>query len=589
MKSSVLLALTATASAFHLQQRQSNWTVGQTVQTSSGPVTGHAAKNHSEVSEYLGIPYAQAPVGNLRFSAPVAFNGTATLNGSSFGLSCPVQPSSGSSYSAEGLAAANVTAVSVSILNNMSPVGAYGEDCLNLNIWTKPQTGEAKKAVLIWIYGGGFQSGTTDIPAYNGNNLAAEQDVVIVSINYRLNILGFPGSPTTPNNLGLLDQRLAVEWVRDNIAHFGGDPTRITLFGQSAGGASVDFYGYAWASDPIVAGLIPESGTAFSWGLPNQASRSAAAWYNVSQTLGCGNASSDSASVLSCMRSKNYTAIMAALPSLGGTAGILGSFGPTADDKVVFSNYSSRTPASVPMLIGNNNYEAGLFRTEFALAGIIYPDAFWDAFDLQEFTCPAGARANASVAAHNPTWRYRYFGIFPDTAISPEAGTWHAAEVPLLFNTNIPTPAATPAEIEIAAYMRGAWTTFAKDPKQGLIKYGWPTYNTSQDTLVRLAYNNITGPNLINPRRYDADCVFVNISSTDTSAAPASIPDLGASITPTGTASSTATSTASKTSATGTSTSSASPTGTTQNAAVRASYSATAWVVLAALFAAYLI
>lgn len=99
-------------------------------------------------------------------------------------MSCPVQPSSGSSYSAEGLAAANVTAVSVSILNNMSPVGAYGEDCLNLNIWTKPQTGEAKKAVLIWIYGGGFQSGTTDIPAYNGNNLAAEQDVVIVSIKF---------------------------------------------------------------------------------------------------------------------------------------------------------------------------------------------------------------------------------------------------------------------------------------------------------------------------------------------------------------------------------------------------------------------
>ena len=96
------------------------------------------------------------------------------------------------------------------------------------------------------------------------------------SSSYRLNIFGFPGSPNATQNLGLLDQRLAVEWVRDNIAGFGGDPTRITLFGQSAGGASVDYYSYAWTSDPIVAGFIPESGTAFGLGGQVTAEQSAA-------------------------------------------------------------------------------------------------------------------------------------------------------------------------------------------------------------------------------------------------------------------------------------------------------------------------
>lgn len=315
-----------------------------------------------------------------------------------------------------------------------------------------------------------------------------------------------------------MDQRLAVEWVRDNIAGFGGDPSRIILFGQSAGAASIDYYSYAWNSDPIAAGFIPESGTAFSFGLPNSNSSAAGAWFNVTSTLGCGNATSNSSAVLSCMRSKNYTSIFNAVPASNGIAGILGTFGPTVDDKVIFSNYSQRTPVKLPMMLGNNNYEAGLFRTEFALDGITYPDAFWDTFNLQEFTCPAGIRANASVAAGNPTWRYRYFGVFPDLAISTEAGTWHAAEVPLLFDTVPPVPGPTKQEIAIGNYMRGAWAAFAKDPVNGLTAYGWPLYNASAPTLIRLAYNNQTGTNAALPSLYDAACVYVNVSSTNTSA-----------------------------------------------------------------------
>jgi len=368
--------------------------------------------------------------------------------------------------------------------------------------------------------------------------------------SYRLSILGFPGNPSGTKNLGLLDQRLAVEWVRDNIASFGGDPSRITLFGQSAGAASVDFYSYAWSSDPIAAGFIPESGNVFSWGLPNAKATAAAVWFNVSAALGCGDASADPASVLACVRTKPYTAVLAAIPPSSGTSSILGLFGPTVDDTVVFANYSKQTPAKIPMLIGNNDYEGGLFRTEYALAGIFLSDVFWTDFNLQEFTCPCGIRANASLAAGNPTWRYRYMGVFPDTMISSEAGTWHAAEVPIIFDTVVPTPGPTAAETQIANYMRGAWAAFAKDPVKGLSNYGWPTYNTSHDTLIRLGFQNQTGANLINPYKYDADCVFVNVSSTNSSAF-VSLPDLGASVTPTGTATGTGSATATGTGGSG--------------------------------------
>ncbi|KAH7419339.1 Alpha/Beta hydrolase protein [Cadophora sp. MPI-SDFR-AT-0126] len=536
MKSSVLLGLAAglCASAFSFERRQAaNWTVGQTVQTESGPVNGHAAKNNSQVSEYLGIPYGQAPVGDLRFAAPVKFTGNASLNGTSFGPNCPVKRSNSSVPSAQALDRANVTAAGIATLSILSATGNYSEDCLFLNVWTKPQTGESKKAVLVWIYGGGFSSGAASVPGYNGANIAGQEDVVVVSFNYRLSILGFPGNPNSTANLAILDQRLAVEWVRDNIENFGGDPSRITIFGQSAGAASVDIYSYAWTKDPIVAGLIPESGNVIGWGLPNSKEFGAAAWYNVSSTLGCGNSSSDSAAVLSCMRNQSYNDILNSIPAASGTASILGYFGPTEDEVVVFSNYRSRTPAKVPMLIGNNDYEGGLFRTQFALNNLFYSDNFWTAFNLQAFTCPTGIRANLSIANDIPTWRYRYMGVFPNLAVSSEAGTWHAAELPMLFNTAPSTPPATAEQVSIGNYMRGAWAAFAKDPQAGLTNYGWPLYNNSQDSLVRLGFENKTGPNLINPYRYDADCVFVNVSSTDSNVVVPALPDLGASVTPT--------------------------------------------------------
>ncbi|GKT59401.1 carboxylesterase [Colletotrichum tofieldiae] len=203
------------------------WTIGQSVQTTSGPVQGHAASGAVQVSEYLGIPYAQPPIGTLRFQPPAKFVGSSTINGSSFPTVNATLP--------DGFATLGVPASAVSVLTVLADAGPQSEDCLTLNI------GDPKKAVLVWIHGGAF---------------------------------------TTAPNLGLLDVRLAVQWIRDNIENFGGDANRITLFGQSAGGSLVDYYSYAYASDPIANGFISMSGTANGFGIFTNETVNAK-WFNI--------------------------------------------------------------------------------------------------------------------------------------------------------------------------------------------------------------------------------------------------------------------------------------------------------------------
>jgi len=211
-----------------------------------------------------------------------------------------------------------------------------------------------------------------------------------------MNIFGFPGNPDSPANVGRVDQRLAIEWVRDNVAAFGGDPSRITLFGQSAGAGSVDVYSYAHIDDPIVSGLILQSGTT-SLGIFTQ-EETAQGWYNVTSKLGCGDASSNPTSQLACMRSKASKAITDAIPQTNQALGAA-SFWPTIDEKLVFSDYPARDAAGnfikIPMLIGNTDYEAGYHKTMASVYDAHLPDSVWGGFNLAIFDCPSAKRANA--------------------------------------------------------------------------------------------------------------------------------------------------------------------------------------------------
>jgi carboxylesterase type B len=245
--------------------------------------------------------------------------------------------------------------------------------------------------------------------------------------SYRLSLFGFPGNPLSRPNLGLLDQRLAIEWVRDNIAQFGGDPSRITLFGESAGGGSIDLYSYARTADPIAQAFILMSGTATGFGLPTNATANGN-WFVATAAVGCGGAQDDHEKVYECMLSKSGKDIALHIPDntvADSTGGL--PFGPVVDEELVFSNYTGRKPVAAPVLVGNTNDEAGLFR----ILAPQTPEEAWPVVNDNTFNCPAALRASESVLHGNPTWRYRYFGVFPNLVLTnkPESGAWHSSEV----------------------------------------------------------------------------------------------------------------------------------------------------------------
>lgn len=251
------------------------------------------------------------------------------------------------------------------------------------------------------------------------------------------------------------------------------------MFGQSAGGSSVDYYTYAWTADPIVAGFIAQSGTVFSPNTQASPAMSAASWYNVSGTLDCGNAASDPAAVLSCMRSKDWRDIQDAIPTSTGLSAETGNFGPTIDNVVIFSDYLQRSVSGNfiqrPLLIGGADNEIGLFRPLFGLQNVTFSDPVWSFLNFDIFTCPISYRALASAVHNVPIWRYRWFGDFPNLRITtvPDSGAWHGSEIPIIFGTDMDIQnlvQRTPAEELISTFMRQVWTSFAKDPVNGLIK-----------------------------------------------------------------------------------------------------------------------
>ncbi|XP_077494885.1 acetylcholinesterase-like [Amblyomma americanum] len=200
--------------------------------TDLGPVGGRKIEIlGTTIEEYRGIPFAEPPNGELRFKPPVpAKPWEGTLNATSRRSGCP-QP-----------------------MLNMSLTGDidYGEDCLHLNVWARE--GSSNAPVLVWIYGGGFTYGSASHDNYTGAVIAAKTGIVVASINYRVGVLGFLNaeSPESPGNMGFLDQNLALKWIKKNIERFGGDPSSITLFGESAGAMSA----HAHMLSPMSRGLF---------------------------------------------------------------------------------------------------------------------------------------------------------------------------------------------------------------------------------------------------------------------------------------------------------------------------------------------
>jgi cholinesterase len=187
----------------------------------------------------------------------------------------------------------------------------------------------------------GFSIGNAHSSFYNGSRFSEATGAVVVTLTYRLGVFGFPGAPDNAQNLGLRDQRRAVKWVHQNIAEFGGDTAKITIFGQSSGGVAADWWTFAYKDTPLVNGIISESGNAFSFSL-NTREQQTKNWYNVSAALGCASIGN----TLDCVRSKDVHDVLAAAARLPATPGgnpvrSTPAFSPAVDNETVFSGYTS--------------------------------------------------------------------------------------------------------------------------------------------------------------------------------------------------------------------------------------------------------
>ncbi|GAB1199964.1 hypothetical protein APSETT444_009324 [Aspergillus pseudonomiae] len=460
-----------------------------TVTIDAGVVAGTTTSISSStvtVNQFLGIPFAAPPV---RFSPPQPpAPWSSVYDASQYRADCIQQ----FKYPE---ASRNRT---IAAFDTPPPRGGEeSEDCLHLNIFAPQAAPEGSKAVLFWIYGGSFAMGASSLPIYDGTGLAANQDVVVVTSNYRTNVFGFPGSPDLPTsewNLGLLDQRLALDWVQRNIATFGGDPSKVTIVGQSAGSMSVDAL-ITSPPDPVpFHAAIMESGATTLL-----AAIGGSDWKALVNATNCHNKNE-----LECVRAipakrLNEIAERKMLTFAPIPDGI--TWPKNAHQNRLNSTDDPSQVARVPVLIGSNADEGqtvvvgqnatearaflgGVLGNNTALLHAIlkeYPlgtpgvkterDRIAKILTEFGFQCPAQRVANDSASAGIDAWLYYFNATFPNTNPLAGSGAFHSAEVDLVFGT-YDEKGATKLQKELSQLMQKTWADFARNPSAGP---GWET------------------------------------------------------------------------------------------------------------------
>jgi len=290
----------------------------------------------SGVRSFKGIPFAQPPVGDLRWREPQPVkNWKGARKADDFGPTCMQRTSPTADYWFRG--------------KGMS------EDCLYLNVWTPAKSGKERLPVLVYIFGGGFQNGDGSEPRYDGGNMA-RKGMVAVSVNYRTNIFGFFSHPEltkesahhASGNYGLLDQVAALVWVRRNIAAFGGDPKRITIAGESAGSLSVSALMASPLSRDLIAGAIGESGALLSTLPPRPLAEAEQEGAKFGTAAGAA-----SLAALRSMTAPQIQEILAKNPTMRFNTDLDGYFLP----KPVAEIYAAGEQSKVPLLAGSNSEE----------------------------------------------------------------------------------------------------------------------------------------------------------------------------------------------------------------------------------------
>ncbi|HEX2395570.1 MAG TPA: carboxylesterase family protein [Bacteroidales bacterium] len=449
---------------------------------------------------YKGIPFAAPPVGDLRWRAP--------------------QPAE----KWEGIKPADKFAAAP--MQGGNPPSGKSEDCLYLNIWTPSNSEKEKIPVLVWIYGGGFSFGSTSDPVHNGEHLA-RKGVVLVSMAYRVGQLGFLAHPElsaeNPNgvsgNYGLLDMIAGLKWIQKNIAVFGGDPDKVTIFGESAGGIAVSMLCASPLAKGLFQGAISQSGGSFGPTRPTTYPGENMKTLKQAEEAGLSFAQKAGSSSIADLRKIEA----AKLPSGMG----MGSAWPIVDGYVIpddqFKLYEAGRYNDVPILVGYNSDEGASFSREktpeeyFAGVNLRYgkfADKLIKAYPAGETTVPKTARDLARDAAFGwQTWSwarlqsrtgkskvfYYYFDQHPDyPKESPRYGygSPHGQDVAYVFMHLDPSnPQTSKSDLEISEAMGTYWTNFAKygHPNGEGVPY-WPVFSEANPVVMYLGPTPHTGP-----------------------------------------------------------------------------------------------
>ena len=451
---------------------------------------------------YRGIPFAAPPTGELRWRPPQPTSPwEGVRHADKFAPECVQRPGQGESPS-------------------------MSEDCLYLNIWTPAKSASDRVPVLVWIYGGGFNAGATSVPTYSGEVLA-RKGVVLVSIAYRVGALGFLAHPAlsaespehVSGNYGLLDMIAGLQWIKKNIAAFGGDPNKVTIFGESAGGIAVSMLCGSPLAKGLFEGAISESGGSFGpprpAGLPGENMRLLA----VAERNGVQFATTAGASSIEELRKIPPEKLLAATRGLAW---------PIIDGWVIPSDqytlYEKKQFNDTPILIGYNSDEGASFSHDRTSGEYIdgvrkrygpFADQLLKIYPAGETTVPKSARDLARDSAfgwHTWTWArmesnlgkskvfYYYFDQHPDyPAGSPHAGygSPHGREVPYVFGhlSDLKNEQPTAADHVISDAMVTYWTNFARygDPN-GKDLPSWPAFSDHHPGLMYFAGTPHTGP-----------------------------------------------------------------------------------------------
>jgi para-nitrobenzyl esterase len=459
-----------------------------TVAIAQGVLHGSAEDG---VQVYRGIPYAAAPTGAFRWRAPQPAPGwTDPREATKFGPICPQNQR----------------------VSMFTPREKQSEDCLTLNVWTPATSATAKLPVMVWIHGGGFLEGGSAFPIYDGTDLS-KHGVVIVTFNYRLGELGFFAHPAVlaenpgeaGGNFGLLDQIAALEWVKKNIASFGGDPSNVTIFGESAGGVSVNDLVASPLSRGLFVKAISESGLGLQVTPTSEDARnSGIAFATRAGIVG------DGPGPAARLRALGVADILRLQGKLSGE----GHAGPFIDGKLLPSDpsllFAKGEIARVAYIAGSNSNEASLapalgmdpvkglarfgdklpaVRAIYEADGPISDEEFGrQAFGDALFTAAAQTLAGF-VAKAGETARVYHFSYVADHYRGTVPGVNHGGEIGYVFGLRglgFLADFASDKDKSVIATMQGYWTNFAKtgDPNgPGLPE--WPPFTTaSQQTLV---------------------------------------------------------------------------------------------------------